>query len=62
MVNFQSESPLEMDGVLQAALLDLLFFLIYINEFSLGLTTDFELLADITSLFSVVDNISVSAS
>ena len=39
-----------------------LFFLIYINDLSLGLTTNVKLLADDTSLFSIVNNDSVSAS
>ena len=37
-------------------------FLIYINDLPLGLTTNIKLFADDTSLFSVVNNASVSAS
>ena len=47
--------------MLQGWLLDPLFFLIYINDLPLGLTTNHKLFADNTSLFSVVNNNSVSA-
>ena len=46
----------------QASLLSSLFFLIYINDLPLGLTTNVKLFADDTSSFSVVNNASVSAS
>ena len=48
-------------GVPQGSILDPLFFLTDINELPLGLTTNAKLFADDTSLFSVVNNASVSA-
>ena len=49
-------------GVQQGSVLSRLFFLIYINDLPQSLTSDVKLLADNISLFSVVNNSSVSAS
>ena len=46
----------------QGSVQDPLFFLIYINNLPLGLTTNVKLFADDACLFSVVNNNSLSAS
>ena len=48
-------------GVPQGSILDLLLFLIYVNDLSEGLATNAKLFADDVLLFSVVDNINLSA-
>ena len=52
MVNLQSGNRLQLEGCKQGS----------INGYPLGLTTNVKLFADDTSLFSVVNNASVSAS
>ena len=60
MVNLHSGNRFTA-GVPQGSVLGPLFFLNYINDLLLGLTTNVKLFADDTSLFSVVNNASVSA-
>ena len=49
-------------GIPQGPILEPLFFLIYINDLSDGLTSNPKLFADDTSLFSVIHNINSTAS
>ena len=60
MVNLQSGNRLQL--VCHKVQFQAPFFLIYINDPLLGLTTSIKLFADGTSLFPVVINASVSAS
>ena len=48
-------------GLPQVSILGSLYFLIYINDISDGLTSNPKLFADVTSLFSVVQNINSTA-
>ena len=48
-------------GIPQGSILGPFLFLVYINDLSEGLTTNARLFADDVSLFSVVDNINLSA-
>ena len=50
-----------MAGELQDSILDLLFFLVYINDLSDVLVSTVKLFADETSLFSVVHDSNISA-
>ena len=56
-----SSWPIITAGVPQGSILGLLFFLIYINDLSDGLTSIVKLFVDDTSLFSVVHDINTSA-
>ena len=54
-VNGQSSSWTEVSaGIPYGSVLDALFFLMYINDLSCGLSSTTKLFADDTSLFSVV--------
>ena len=55
-----SRSNIE-SGVPQGSILGPLLFMICINDLSVGLITNFRLFADNVSLFSIVDNINLSA-
>ena len=62
MVNHLSENQFGTAEVPQGSVQGQLIFLIYINDLPLGLITNVERFEDDTSLFSVVNNASVSAS
>ena len=62
VLNGQHSSSTNIEtGVPQGSILGPLFFLIYINDLSDGLTSNPRLLADDTSLFSVIHNINSKA-
>ena len=63
VLNGQSSSWAEVSaGVPQGSILGPLFFLMYINNLSCGLSSTTTLFADDTSLFSVVHNVTQSTS
>ena len=62
MLNGQLSSWYKIEaGIPQGSILGPLLFLVYINDLSDSLTTNASLFADDVSLFSVVDNINLSA-